>query len=579
MRISNTFYGRKFRSMLLVSSFTMVAEIAVMLICKVIAGNMLGESALAAVTTTTPLFTFVLFVAACIANGTTLCFATAVGEMKPDKAAEHFGQGCLLAGASGIVLFLVFALFRNTLFSLIGMPASLVELVDPFYNWLLCVILVLPFSYFISELVYADGDGKTCFSGYGLLIFFEILFSILLVPSMGIAGISAALFFATLISLAVLLTHFFRKKNSLHFRFHFSIRDIASVFRYSVACSSAYLCFSIFTFILTQFFLHFCDSNSLPVLAMIFEVIELGSIFGGIWLAAEPLISVYRGEGNLLGVQNVMRHVNGAILKESVAMTVLLILFAPLLAKLFHIHSENILPEAIWAVRMASIGCVAKAFLRVYAPFYQHHHPFFSMFVATMRDLFVPLAFCVILGEIYGSRGIWVGLAISPYVAFVICLLAFFAIYGRKRFPWLLSLEKDTWHSESCEVTPQNILQMRDRIEEYLISNRVPEDIRYKVMILVEELGMLVFDSNKGRVTFAEFSVQISQNKILCVMKDDGKLLNMTDVELAVSNLRAYFVTSLMAYQREKFYMLTTSYNRHVFRFDVEKTEFLASAP
>ena len=101
--------------MLLVSSFTMVAEIAVMLICKVIAGNMLGESALAAVTTTTPLFTFVLFVAACIANGTTLCFATAVGEMKPDKAAEHFGQGCLLAGASGIVLFLVFALFRNTL--------------------------------------------------------------------------------------------------------------------------------------------------------------------------------------------------------------------------------------------------------------------------------------------------------------------------------------------------------------------------------------------------------------------------------------------------------------------------------
>ena len=128
-------------------------------------------------------------------------------------------------------------------------------------------------------------------------------------------------------------------------------------------------------------------------------------------------------------------------------------------------------------------------------------------------------------------------------------------------------------------MTPQNILQMRDRIEEYLISNRVPEDIRYKVMILVEELGMLVFDSNKGRVTFAEFSVQISQNKILCVMKDDGKLLNMTDVELAVSNLRTYFVTSLMAYQREKFYMLTTSYNRHVFRFDVEKTEFLASAP
>jgi len=555
----------------------MVAEIAVMLVCKVIAGNMLGESALAAVTTTTPLFTFVLFVGSCIANGTTLCFATAVGKMKPDKAAEHFGQGCLLAAASGIVLFLIFSLFRDVLFALIGMPETLIELVNPFYSWFLGVVLILPFSYFISELVYADGDGKTCFLGYGLLICFEILFSVLLVPSMGIAGISAALFFAVLISLLVLSTHFFRKKNSLHFRFHFKIRDIVSVFRYSVASSSAYLCFSIFTFILTQFFLHFCDSNSVPLLAMIFEVIELGSVFGGIWLAAEPLISVYRGEGNLIGVQNVMRHVNGAILKEGVMMTILLILFAPFLAKLFHIHSENILPEAIWAVRMASIGCLAKAFLRVYSPFYQHHHPFFSMFMATMRDLFVPLVFCVFLGEAYGSRGIWVGLAISPYIAFVICALAFFAVYGRKRFPLLLPSKKETWRSESCEVTPQNILQMRDHIEEYLISNYVPENIRYKVMILVEELGMLVFDSNKGRVTYAEFSVQILQDKILCVMKDDGKLLDMTDVELAVSNLRTYFVTSLLAYQREKFYMLTTSYNRHVFRFDMEKLSPRAS--
>ena len=573
MRISNTFYGRKFRSMLMVSSFSMAAEIAVMLICKVIAGNMLGESALAAVTTMTPLFTFVLFVGACIATGTVLCFATAVGEMKPDRASEHFGQGCIMAFASGVVLFLVCLLFRDTLFALIGMPESLLELVTPFYNWLLGVVLILPFGYFISELVYADGDEKTSFLAYGLLIFFEIFFSILLVPSMGIAGISAGLFFSILIFLFVLFFHFRRKQNSLHFRFHFNVKDIVSVFRFSVASSSAYLCFSIFTFLITQFFLHFCDTNSLPVLAMIFEVIELGAVFGGIWLAAEPLIAVYRGEGNGVGVQNVMRHVNGAILKEGVAMTVLLSVFAPFLAKLFHIHSESILPEAIWAVRMASIGCIAKAILRVYAPFYQHHHPFFSMFVSTMRDLFMPIFFCVVLGETYGSRGIWVGLAIAPYVALAICVVAFLLNYGKKRFPLLLISEKKTWHSESCEVNPENILNMRDKIEAYLISHRVPQNIRYKVMILVEELGMLVYDSNGNRRTYAEFSVRILQNKILCVMKDDGRLLNMTDVELAVSNLRTYFVTSLMAYQREKLYMLTTSYNRHVFRFDIENRE------
>ncbi len=571
MRISNTFYGRKFRSMLLVSSFSMMAEIAVMLICKVVAGNLLGESALAAVTTMTPLFTFVLFVGACIANGTTLCFATAVGEMKQDRASEHFGQGCLLSILSGVILFLTFVFFRDILFAWLGMPEPLLELVIPFYKWFLGVVLILPFSFFISELVYADGDGKTCFLAYGLLIFLEALLSIWLVPSMGIAGISAGLLFSMCVFLCVLFSHFFREKNSLHFKFHFSLRDGASVFRYSVANSSAYLGFSIFTFILTQFFLHFCDLDSMPVLSMIFEVIELGSVFGGIWLAAEPLVSVYRGEGNVVGVRNVMRHVNGAIIKESVLMTFFLIAFAPLLAKLFHVHSENILPEAIWAVRMASIGCLAKAILRVYAPFYQHHNPFFSMFVSTMRDLFAPVVFCVLLGKVFGARGIWVGLAIAPYVALVLCVIVFLWKYGKQRFPLLLSSGENAWHSESCEVNPENVLKMRDKIEEYLASSRIPKPVRYKVMLLVEELGMLVFDSNAGRSTYAEFSVRIFQDNVLCVMKDDGRLLDMTDVELAVSNLRTYFVTSLMAYQREKFYMLTTSYNRHVFRFDMEK--------
>ena len=62
--------------------------------------------------------------------------------------------------------------------------------------------------------------------------------------------------------------------------------------------------------------------------------------------------------------------------------------------------------------------------------------------------------------------------------------------------------------------------------------------------------------------------MRIFQEKVICVMKDNGVLQDMTDLEMVVSDLRAYFVTALMAYQREKLYMLTMSYNQHVFRFD-----------
>lgn len=568
--ILHSFSGRRYLSMLFVSSFSMVAEILVMLICKIVASNLIGETALAAVTMVTPLFSFVLFVGACIACGTTICYTTAVGELKPEEAAKHFGQGVLLALFSGVVLFGFFALARDAILEFLGVPPELVMEVLPFYKWFLGVVLVLPVGYFLAELVYADGDEVLTFWSYGILIAAEMALSLYFVDSMGIAGLGLALFVASILFLGVLLLHFFKKSNSLHFKLHVNVKDIASVFRFSVAKSSAYLCFSIFTFLLTRFFLRSCDPDSMPVLAMIFEVVELGSVFGGIWLAAEPLVSVYRGERNLIGVRRVMKYVNESILVEGVLMTVFLIVWAPFLADLFHIHSASILPEAIWAVRVASIGCLVKAFQRVYAPFYQHHNPLFSMFIVLMRDLLMPILCCVILGSLYGSYGIWVGLAVAPFISFAICVVAFLAFYGKKYFPLLLHRGKDLWKAESCEVTPQNIVALRDHMGDYLRKKNVENSICNKVMLLVEELGMHIYDVNRNRKVYTEFSVRIFQGKVICVMKDNGVLQNMTDLEMVVSDLRAYFVTALMAYQREKLYMLTMSYNRHVFRFDRE---------
>ena len=50
--------------------------------------------------------------------------------------------------------------------------------------------------------------------------------------------------------------------------------------------------------------------------------------------------------------------------------------------------------------------------------------------------------------------------------------------------------------------------------------------------------------------------------------KDDGKIMDLTDLEQSVTGLRAYLVNMFMTVQREKQYLLTSNYNRHVFRFD-----------
>ncbi len=52
------------------------------------------------------------------------------------------------------------------------------------------------------------------------------------------------------------------------------------------------------------------------------------------------------------------------------------------------------------------------------------------------------------------------------------------------------------------------------------------------------------------------------------ICKDDGRIIDMTDLEQSVTDLRAYLITMFMQTQRNKLYLLTTNYNRHIFKFD-----------
>ena len=57
MRISQTFCGRRFTSMLFTASFSVCAELVNIFIDKVIAARFLGENALAAISFFTPMLT------------------------------------------------------------------------------------------------------------------------------------------------------------------------------------------------------------------------------------------------------------------------------------------------------------------------------------------------------------------------------------------------------------------------------------------------------------------------------------------------------------------------------------------
>ena len=85
------------------------------------------------------------------------------------------------------------------------------------------------------------------------------------------------------------------------------------------------------------------------------------------------------------------------------------------------------------------------------------------------------------------------------------------------------------------------------------------------VSLLIEETLMLVKDRNAGRRTHAEISVGWS-NGITVVIRDDGKLFDITDADSTASSLRSYLVANLMVAIPARRNMTTTGFNRNMFK-------------
>ena len=62
-------------------------------------------------------------------------------------------------------------------------------------------------------------------------------------------------------------------------------------------------------------------------------------------------------------------------------------------------------------------------------------------------------------------------------------------------------------------------------------------------------------------------------DEIQLIFRDDGILFDITDEDNAISSIQSYVVASMMAYQKRKGHLVTTSYNRNIFHFENKGTK------
>ena len=560
--MKSSFGVKKFKSLLVAGTFTVIANYIVRLTDAVVAGNVIGADALAGVNLASPVLSAVAFLAGLIATGMATNYSIAMGRMEQRRAWEFFMQALwsvlIVGGAIGLTVFFC----RDGFLSFFGASAEVSAAAKGYLTWIWPVCLTECFVGILVSLGYADGDSKLCMAAYGAIFTVNLVVSVVAVKlGMGTAGCAIGTVLAELVGIGVMSVHFWRKSNTLKPVRHFSLRDTWLIAEASFGDSAAFLCDALLFLFVNKFLIVRFGSEILPIAAVASMLWGFLELFNGIGVAVQPIVTVYYGEGNTVSIRRVM---NCAMKVAAVEGLVLMVLFgvAPelVVALAGLVHPEAIAAAADMAVREMCFGFVPLAFAGLFNSYYMFvERSGLAGVVTFLCYLIMPVASLAGF-SLLGERWVWLGIGFGPLLGMLV-VMASIVFAGRKGdFPLLLSRGRDAkLHVFDLRLNDGEIVETSQKVGEL-------EGVPLRAALMTEEVLMVVKDRAKDRKLIGEVTVDLNDGVKLTI-RDDGEIFDITDADAEISSLRTFLVASVMERQSNRVNFITTGFNRNVFKF------------
>ena len=572
------FYRSKYLSMLLSGTFTMAMSYLMLLCDNIIAGMFIGSEGVAAINLVSPLTNMAISVSICVSVGASILYTRAIGEMRRDRADRLYGMGLIVSCILAFLGLLILLVFKDLYYMSTGATGEILSLSSEYYSFLPFNTAVLIMAGFMEEMIYTDGDGFLVSLSYVSQIGGNILLSILLVQFMGIRGIMLGTLIGNLTALTVLLTHFFRKSNTLHFVPYFKWKTLYEFVKYSITDGITYLLWGITNYCLITYISRHFGKEYLVVLAVAMVVIELAVVFDGIGMGIQPLLGVYYGERNHLLIRRLMKDAVVTAIIEGVTASILLFVFAGQFVMLFGIRDAAVLESAVNAVRIMSVTLTATSLFALMTSYYLYmYHVEISVGAIILKDGVMYLTLPILFAGLFGVNGIWIGFAFAPIMGMALSMLIVRIRVGEKEFPEILDFMKSEIIVYDTVLTPENMTETSEKIQENVREKGYPGDIVLKAGLFAEEIGATIREKNGDKKVMVEYSLLFDKDtsgedgeageSVRLVIRDSGIVFDITDPDLEVSGLSSFVVNGLLNAQKEKDYIPTTGYNRNVIRF------------
>ncbi|MBR0061017.1 MAG: hypothetical protein IJP68_06005, partial [Selenomonadaceae bacterium] len=349
-----TVISKRFKSVFVASFASMTISYVLMLTDNVVAGQFVGDEAVAAMTLVSPIMTLIFFLSYMVADGLAMMFSYAKGKSDQAKANELFSMGMICSVVTGAVVTLILVAFREKILSLWEISPELMSYAVDYYRGLMFVALPCILNIYFYTIYIAEGEENICVKASAAMFVVNFVLDILLGYKIGVLGIGIATVVGNLVSFLFHVPYLFAAKCQLRFVKYWNVKEFWQGIFYSWYHSIDTLCLALLPVIFSEYVIFKFGEHELIVVTVIVNMLTLLTAFyTGIVDCLQPMVCQYHAERALHSVRKTMHLGISATIGLTLILIVFAFIFAEFLPGMFGVASEEELySECIWAIRI-----------------------------------------------------------------------------------------------------------------------------------------------------------------------------------------------------------------------------------
>lgn len=537
METNGNLIRKTFVGMMLINSISMLFGILCSMIDTIITGRFLGTDAVAAAGLCQPVILGLNALAMLFGPGLGVVCSGFIGKAMKDRVNQVFSVTMaavvVVFAVVSVLLFAAAPAIANALGG--GAGGAIVGMTADYLRGYALGVLPTQLSMTMAGLMMLDNDKLTAMVQMLAVLLCDVAFDLLnvLVFHGGMWGMALATSLSQVVGLLVILTHFLRKNRILHFTLHnLKLHDLREVMHNGIpnllTLGGQMVRSLSFNFIL----LTMIGSGAVAALTVGNTAFSfVASILMGAGISTSTLSSLLYGEEDRDGLVNVLRASLRSAVSAFAVFTVLLVVFAEPVARLFlESGSGEELRQSARFIRFITIQTLLAT------PSYSLTGAYLGVkklrlncVIAVLRDCVIPVVCAWLMARMFGLGGFEMSMIVSMVLLLAFCVAVPWV--KNRRFPASLGdmlMLPDSFGPAAGEVYAASISTMEDvmaasqEIQRFCRAQGATPKLSNLASLFVEEIA-------KNTVTHGFGTGRRGSIDLRLILREDKKVIRFRD--------------------------------------------------